>query len=275
MTFGNRLYLGGSHAPPFQQTALNEAIAQSDWAWGGAAFDFDNDGLPDLYIANGHESKQSVRDYDSEFWLHDIYVGTSSNSVVANAYFVNKSRQLRGSVQKGGRGFSYGGYDKNRLYWNRRGRSFEEIGYLMGVSLEQDSRNVVADDLNGDGKVDLVVTTFEVWPKIQQTIRVFENELPDPGNWIGFRLGSSPGGPSPVGARIVLRRPDGSTTAQFITGDSYRSERAPTLHFGLGQSDHVIAAEIRWPNRHTSTRQAPAVNRYHSVRAPVEKAETR
>jgi len=38
-------------------------------------FDFDNDGFPDVYIANGLQSKQSVCDYEPEFWLHDIFVG--------------------------------------------------------------------------------------------------------------------------------------------------------------------------------------------------------
>ena len=49
---------------------------------------------------------------------------------------------------------SYGGYEKNRLLLNRRGESFVEVGHLMGVALEQDSRNVVADD-NKESPVDV------------------------------------------------------------------------------------------------------------------------
>ena len=33
-----------------------------------------------------------------------------------------------------------------------------EIAYLLGVGLEVDSRDVVADDLDGDGKMDLLLT---------------------------------------------------------------------------------------------------------------------
>ncbi len=103
MSYGNRLYLA-KPAGGFEQTALSDSIARSGWSWGCAAFDFDNDGFPDVYIANGLESKQSVRDYESEFWLHDIFVGEDVDDLTATRYFMNKFSRTRGS------GWSYGGY---------------------------------------------------------------------------------------------------------------------------------------------------------------------
>src|SRR5207302_1871262 len=144
---GNRLYLG-QRGGGFRQGALGESIARSGWSWGCSTFDFDNDGFPDVYVANGHESKRLVRDYEPEFWLHDIYVGHSQKDEAARVYFQNKIDLTRG------RGQSYGGYEKNRLYLNRGGTSFLEIGYLMGLGLEQDCRNVMTDDLDGDGRMD-------------------------------------------------------------------------------------------------------------------------
>src|SRR5207247_10323288 len=138
----------------FEQTSLSDSIARSGWAWGCSAFDFDNDGCMDVYIANGHETKQFVRDYEREFWLHDAYIGCSKDDAVVAAYFAGNHAQTRAQ------GWSFGGYEKNRLYLNQRGGSFLEIGHLMGVALETDSRDVVADDLDGDGRVDLLLTTF-------------------------------------------------------------------------------------------------------------------
>src|SRR5712671_6280549 len=135
MTFGNRLYLarpGGG----FDQAG--DSIARSGWSWGATAFDFDNDGFPDVYIANGHESTRTVRDYERDYWIHDAYVGHPTNDVVVSTYFQSKWARTRGS------GESYGGYEKNRLYLNQEGASFLEIGHLMGVALEEDSRCVVA-----------------------------------------------------------------------------------------------------------------------------------
>src|SRR5205823_9870212 len=106
---GNRLYLG-QHPDGFRQAALSESIARSGWSWGCSAFDFDNDGFPDVYIANGHQSKQTVRDYEPEFWLHDIYVDESVDDATATAYFTGKFGRTRGQ------GWSYAGYEKNRIY---------------------------------------------------------------------------------------------------------------------------------------------------------------
>lgn len=260
MTYGNRLFLARP-AGGFEQAALNDFIARSGWSWGCAVSDFDNDGFPDVYIANGHETRRTVRDYEPEFWLHDIYAATSKNDPAANVYFQSRFNNRVGNDQ------SYGGYEKNRFYLNRRGAAFTEIGHLLGVSLEEDSRGVVADDLDGDGRLDLLLTTFEAWPETKQTLRVYRNSLTETGNWIGFRFREEGGGTSPVGVTITLRHAGGLMTRQIATGDSYRSQQANTLHFGLGSITQVDSVEIRWINGRKVTLRDPAVNRYHRVNA--------
>ena len=61
-TYGNRLFFGRPDGT-FEQTALSDLVARTGWSWGCAAEDFDNDGFPDIYIANGHETGKSVQDY--------------------------------------------------------------------------------------------------------------------------------------------------------------------------------------------------------------------
>jgi hypothetical protein len=264
MTFGNRLFLARPEGG-FEQTALNDSIARSGWSWGCSAFDFDNDGFPDVYIANGLESKKSVRDYESEFWLHDIFIGDNIDDATASSYSIEKFNRTRG------RGWSYGGYEKSRLYLNQRGESFVEIGHLAGVALEQDSRNVVADDLDGDGRVDLLVTTSEVWPDVKQTLQVFKNTLEDHGHWIGFRFREQGGGLSPVGARVTIHYNGRSAVRQIVTGDSHRSQHANTVHFGLGTAEQVERAEIRWIGGETLTLKTPAVDTYLDIHSPARK----
>lgn len=261
MTFGNRLCVARLSGG-FEFTSLSDSIARSGWSWGCGALDFDNDGFPDVYIANGLESRESVREYEPEYWLHDTYVGNSEQDSAVYLYFEAKFNRTRR------RGQSYGGYEKNRFYLNQQGVSFVEVGYLVGVALEQDSRNVVADDLDGDGRVDLVVTSYERWPSSKQTLRVFRNTLSDGGNWIGFRFCEEGQGNSPVGVRVALRGEGLRTSGRIVAGDSYRSQHANAVHFGLGEATGVATVEIHWPNGQSMALQAPAVNRYHSIRAP-------
>jgi hypothetical protein len=190
-------------------------------------------------------------------------VGETVDDLAATRYFTEKFNRTRGQ------GWSYGGYEKNRLFLNQHGESFLEIGHLAGVALEQDSRNAVADDLDGDGRVDLLVTTLEVWPEAKQTLQIFKNTLPDPGHWIGFRFREEPGKPSPVGVRVTVHNNGHSATRQIVTGDSHRSQHANTVHFGLGEADHVDRIEIQWPNRPAVTLSRPEVDRYHQI-APRE-----
>ena len=259
MTFGNRLFIARSGGG-FEQTALGSWIARSGWSWGCSALDLDNDGFPDVYIANGLETRQTVGDYESEFWLHNLFIDESVDDVAASRFLIQKSAATRGS------NWSYGGYEKNRLFLNQSGQSFVEIGHLGGVSLEQDSRNVVADDLEGDGRVDLIVTTLEVWPHPKQTLQVFENKLPDAGHWIGFRFPEQQGGKSPIGAQVTVQYTGRSAVRQVITGDSHRSQHSTTVHFGLGQASEVEKAEIKWPDGSVVKLSRPQIDGYREVR---------
>ncbi len=260
MTLGNRLYLARTNGG-FEQTTLNNSIARSGWAWGCSAFDFDNDGFPDVCITTGMKTKQSVRDFDPEFWLRDIHIGASKEDALANLYFQTKFRRTLDE--------SYGGNEQNRFYLNQKGESFVEAGFLLGLGLARDSRCVVADDLDGDGREDLLVTTYEYWPELKQTLRLYQNTLTDAGNWIGFRFQEEPG-VSPVGTRVTLHAGDYRSSQQIVTGDSYRSQHSNTLHFGLGKRDHVDTVEIKWLNGQTLTLRQPAVNQYHRIHALSE-----
>jgi enediyne biosynthesis protein E4 len=255
---GNHLFAGrldGSFTP----ASLSPSVARSGWSWGCCAADFDNDGFPDVYIVNGHESRASVRDYDPEFWLHDIYVSGSTNNTAAELYFQSKFTRTRG------RGDSYGGYEQNRFYLNIDANTFLEAGHLLGLGLENDCRNAVADDLDGDGKMDVLVTTFEVWPAPKQTLRVYENHLPQVGNWIGFRFRERAHGKSPVGAAVTIHYRGSAATAQIVTGDSYRSQTATTLHFGVGNATQVDWAEITWVDGTKRRIDRPQLNHYSVV----------
>jgi hypothetical protein len=196
---------------------------------------------------NGHDTKRSVRDYETEFWTHDLYVGDSTPRPLVDAYFSSKFAKDRAE------GWSYGGYHKNRLFLNLAAREFIEVGHLFGLALEAPSRNVIADDLDGDGDLDLVVTTFETWPQVRQTLRIFESSLSRRGRWIAFRFRPGPNSVAPFGASLAIEDKHGIQRRFHVTGDSYRSQASPVVRFGLGDVDRVDRLEVSWPGgRRTS-----------------------
>jgi hypothetical protein len=128
---------------------------------------------------------------------------------------------------------------------------------------------VVADDLDGDGRVDLLVTTTEVWPAVRQTLRVYRNRLEDTGNWLAVRLLPRGTDRSAVGAVATVSAGDQRFVQVLATGDSHRTQRANRLHFGLGQLTEIDRLEVRWPNGTTSRIDAPALNECHLVESPL------
>jgi enediyne biosynthesis protein E4 len=260
MSYGNRLYLARG-TEGFVQTALNDSMARSGWSWGCSAFEWDNDGFPDLYIGNGQETRRTVREYEPEFWLHNLFVDASIDDVSATAYFIRQFERRRNE------GWSYGGYEKNRLFWNRSALEFLDVGHLANMGLEDDSRGVVSADLNADGRMDLLLTTIERWPATTHSLRVYENRLPDPGHWIGFQLEAGPRRPS-VGATAVVRHGSRTAVGTVVTGDSSRGQHPSVIHVGLGQAETVDSVEIRWPGGRVTKMDGPAINRYYRLAAP-------
>ncbi len=74
---------------------------------------------------------------------------------------------------------------------------------------------------------------------------------------------------------MTLRYDGRAAVREIVTGDSYRSQHANTVHFGLGKADRVENVEIRWSNGQAVTLRDPDVNRHHSIRAPAADAGLR
>jgi hypothetical protein len=262
MGYGNRMYLAENDT--FRQATFNDQVARTGWSWGTTSRDFDNDGDRDVYVANGHISGSTAKDYCTRFWCHDIYSVDSKPDPALDAFF-----QMTFPVSP--TSMSWNGFEHNVLLWNRDGQGFANIGFLAGVAFEFDSRNVIGDDLDGDGRVDLVVVSFH-GNSGQAAVHVIQNKIETDSNWIGLRLGHLPG--SGIGATVRLMTPDRVFRDVVVAGDSLLSQHAPTVHFGLGTATQIDAIEVTWPGGKTIRISKPAINRYHEI-PPMRATESR
>lgn len=259
MGYGNRMYLAGDKH--FKVAQFNDSVASTGWSWGSTSFDFDNDGDRDIYVANGHRSGQSAKDYCTRFWCHDIYTGSSKPDRAVNDLLMNSLHSLNQSS------ISWNGFEHNALFMNQSGKDFVDIGFLQGVSFEFDSRAVASDDLDGDGRVDLLVSEIR-WSsqeKRRTFLHLVRNQNATDNHWIGLHFPNNPAQASPIGSKITLYTEHGKQVERLQLGTSYRSQHASTLHFGLGESDWVSKIEIQWPDGKIQHISNPAIDRYHSI----------
>jgi hypothetical protein len=263
MGYGNRLLLcagrGGEAA--YRQAAFNDHVARTGWSWGSTAIDFDIDGDKDIYVANGHNSGRSAADYCTRYWCHDVYTGTSSANQELLGLFNNSLSELRqGEI-------SWNGFEHNVLLMNQAGQDFARVEFLMGVASEADSRGVVSEDLDGDGRPELLYVQFESAEEgdAKYTLHVLRNQLETGRHWVGVRLAESAEGPSPIGAQITVKTSRGVQIHRVVTGDSFSSQHSTTAHFGLGDAAAIESIEVRWPNGDSSVVPSPQVDRYYDV----------
>ena len=147
---------------------------------------------------------------------------------------------------------------------NMAGENFESIAFLMGVGQQYDGRAVIGDDIDNDGRVDLIVVE-DRWTE-GQLLHVYRNRMESANHWIGVRLKEEGLGKSPQGARVVIK--SGSRPPQVgvvVTGDSIHAQHPTKLHFGLGANETVESIEVIWPGGNRRRVENPTVDAYHDV----------
>ncbi len=264
MGYGNRLLLGQGIGR-FQQPEYNDLLARTGWSWGCTPWDFDNDGDRDLYIANGNLSAKSAQDYCTTFWRHDLRDGTSKDSFVMSGVYMQCMSGL-------GMDISWNGYEHNALLINEGSGSYLNISFLLGLSFEFDSRSVVSADLDMDGRPDLLVIERDRLRNVHQTfgfvnyVHLVRNQMPANGNhWIGVQLPLDQPDYSPSGAMVWVHTKDGKQCLPVVSGDSYKAQHPAARHFGLGNTDKVVAIEVQWPNGEITMVKNPPVDKYNII----------
>lgn len=266
MGYGNRMYMGGRGGGRFEAPSFAASVARTGWSWGTTSFDFDNDGDRDIYVGNGHRSGKSTQDYCTRYWCHDVYTGDSGDSASVKNLLAKSMLDLNlGDI-------SWNGYEKNALLNNLGGKGFANVAFLLGTSFSYDARAVVSDDLDADGRPDLLVAQmgYKLNNQFEMTFYGYRNVVETANRWIGVQLRNEGPGLSPIGAKVSVHGARGVQRRQMVTGDSYLSQHANTLHFGLGADGVVERIEVVWPNGKHSSIVAPAPNRYHLVPPPPD-----
>lgn len=220
----------------FLEGAWMADVAHTDWTWAIRAADFDNDGWIDLFFANGvpgqfnHSDLPPLHHHDLVGKNHfDHYIGTPQRR------------------------------ERNLAFRNRGEFQFEEISKSWGLDHLGMSYGASLADLDGDGRLDLLVSNLD------DPLSVYRN-AGEGGNGIIVELRGTQSNRHGIGSLVSAETPDGVTRSrQFFPTGGYLDADQPIVHLGLGENESIVKLQVKWPSGQLQEFRDLAVNHRHVI----------
>jgi hypothetical protein len=154
----------------------------------------------------------------------------------------------------------------NTVFRNLGGMKFSALTAEAGFAAQPPSRHrgSAVGDLNGDGKLDVVVSA------INAPAEIWMNQSSGADHWIEFKLQGTKSNRDGIGARIKVVTKSGAQYNHMTTSSGYASSSAAPVHFGLGASATVDSVEIRWPSGIVQTMKDVAGDRVLAAKEPAK-----
>jgi len=268
---GDNLLFHNNHDRTFTEVGKQAGVQQPWTSFAAWFFDYDNDGLPDLFVTSYYMSVDEVmrsylglpynaetsklyknmgngsfRDVSKEVGLDRVYMPMGSNfGDIDNDGFLD--------IYLGMGNPSYASMLPHVLLRNQEGKAFVDVTTSSDTGDLHKGHGVAFADIDNDGDEDILSVVGGAVPGDAHRFRLYEN--PGNGNhWINLHLVGVKSNRSAIGARIKVTVEQGKTQRSiYRTVGSGGSFGASPLsqHIGLGKSSRITSVEIWWPTSNT------------------------
>jgi hypothetical protein len=207
----------------FSEIGRLAGVEATDWSWGALICDLDNDGLRDIYVANG--IYQSLTDQD--------YIDFIANAETKRMIITREGVDFKALID------SIPSYPvPNYAFQNQGNLTFENKAAAWGLDTKGHSNGAAYGDLDNDGDLDLVVNN------VNSLASIYRNDTDN--NYLQFDLTGVGENPQAVGTRITLFYGDTIQTAEHMPMRGFQSSMDDIVHFGLGETVMVDQIVVDW-----------------------------
>jgi tetratricopeptide (TPR) repeat protein len=234
---GNCLYRNRGDGK-FEDVGLRSGTLMGRWAWSSDAWDFNHDGLPDLYVANGMISGPQREDLNSFFW-RQVVANSPDGPKPGGAYeqgWNAVNELIRADA-------TWSGYERNVLYLNNGDGTFSDVSGAAGMDFVEDGRTFALADFDHDGRVEVVLKN-----RNGPQLRFLKNVIPMLAPAIAFRLQGKKSNRDAIGAVVTIETSLARQSKFVQAGSGFLAQHSKELFFGLGEANGPIQATIRWPS---------------------------
>ena len=152
----------------------------------------------------------------------------------------------------------------NTVFRNTGGGKFAALTAEAGLTARPPSRHrgSAVGDLNGDGRLDVVVSALSA------PAEIWMNQSPAGAHWLELALEGTKSNRDAIGARIKVTTKSMTQYNHVTHASGYASSSAGPVHFGLGPDASAASIEIRWPSGIVQTLKDVAADRILRVKEP-------
>jgi tetratricopeptide (TPR) repeat protein/peroxiredoxin len=222
----------------FEDATMTAEVGLGRWAWSSDAWDFDHDGFPDLYIANGMVTGPSREDLNSFFWRQ--VVAHSPDDAKPSQTYEQGWSAINELIRADG---TWSGYERNVFYANNGDGTFSDISGVIDLDFIEDGRAFALADFDHDGRQELFLKN-----RSGPQLRVLKNVMGSLPPSITFRLRGTKSNRDAIGAIVTIETEASRQRHSLQAGAGFLSQHSKDLFFGLGAAKGPVRASILWPS---------------------------
>ena len=233
---GNCLFQNeGDH---FDDVSMRSGTMMGRWAWSSDAWDFNHDGFPDIYIANGMVSGTTQEDLNSFFW-RQVVANSPNESRPSHEY--EQAWNAINDLIRSDRTWS--GFERNVFYLNNHDGTFSDVSGILGLDFVEDSRTFALGDFDHDGRLEVILKN-----RNSPQLRYLKNVLPNLPPGISFRLVGKKSNRDAIGAKITVETKSSRQSRTIRCGSGFLAQHTKELFFGVVDTTRSVQATIEWPS---------------------------